>query len=320
MTDTRKFQFNRSNTSVQAWADILLLHSTFFSGEKVPSSATSSHWAIYSDQQVVTLSEDQIQVNGFGFGDYENSKNLYFFRKIVNAPMRLYSNVVLALVSSRVRSAVRSVAISTFRCINPDFARLANSLQMISSTIPEFDTKKRIAIIGDGFGTLGSILATIYPNLTIVQINLGRQLLFDYLFMTTSHPMRRHKILKSLGEVDEESLNYLPAELLSTFDAEIDVFISSASFQEMDTETIELYFELMRFQSTPTFLYCANRVSKKLPDGTIIEIEKYGWVSNDIHLSIKSHWWLNWGIKRRPPFVFKMDGRIEERITLISKL
>lgn len=320
MTDTRKFQFNRSKISAQAWTNALLLHSTFFLGEKIQSSATSSHWSKYSNNQIVTISEDHIQVHGFGFGDYENSKNLNLMRKIINFPMTLGSNLVLTLTNRRIRSAVRRLAVSTSRSINPDFARLANSLQMISSKVPEFDGKKRIAIIGDGFGTLGSILSTTSPDVTIVQINLGRQLLFDYLFMVTSHPMRRHKILKSLAEIDEGSINYLPAELLSSFDAKIEVFISSESFQEMDIKTIELYFELMRFQSTPTFLYCANRVSKELPDGTVIEIEKYGWSLNDIHLSTKSHWWLNWGIKRRPPFVFKMDGRIEERVTLLSKL
>jgi hypothetical protein len=320
MTDTRAFIFKRNEMSAQAWVDILKFHSTFFSGEKTKSNATSSHWTKYSNDQIVSISEDGIQVHGFGFGDYENSKNLNFFHKIVNFPMTLGSNLVLALASSRIRRAVRCVSISTSRAINPDFARLANSLHMISSKLPDFESKKRIAIIGDGFGTLGSIIAAIKPNITIVQINLGRQMLFDYLFTITSHPMRRHKVLNSLSEIEEGSINYLPAELLSTYNAEIDLFISSASFQEMEIKTIELYFELMRVQSSPTFLYCANRVSKELPDGTVIEIEKYGWSLNDVHLSIESHWWLNWGIRRRPPFVFKMDGRLEERITLLSKL
>lgn len=320
MSDNRKFQFKKSKISEQAWADILGLHSTYFSGEKTISNATSSHWAKYSNHQIVSISEDEILVHGFGFGDYENSKNVHIFRKIVNFPMTLASNLVLAQTSSSIQSAVRYLAISTSRSINPDFARLANSIQMIALKVPEFESKKRIAIIGDGFGTLGSILATIDPKFTIVQINLGRQLLFDYLFMITSHPIRKHKILKSLSEIDEGSINYLPAELLSTYDAEIDLFISSESFQEMDIKTINKYFDLLRLQSTQTFLYCANRVSKKLPDGQIIEIEKYGWSMNDVHLSIASHWWLNWGIKRRPPFIFKMDGRIEERITAISSM
>ena len=319
MTDTRTFIFKRNEMPVQAWADVLLLHTTFFLGEKTRTIATSSHWAKYSNDQMVSISEDEILVHGFGFGDYENSKSIHFFRKIINFPMTLGSNLVLALTSSRIQRAVRCLAITTSRSINPDFARLANSLQMISSRVPEFESKKRIAIIGDGFGTLGSLLADINSNVTIVQINLGRQLLFDYLFMNTSHPMRRHKILRSLSEVDEGAVNYLPAEFLATYDAKIDLFISSESFQEMDMITVRKYFELMRFQNTQTFLYSANRVSKKLPDGQVIEMEKYGWSVNDDHLSIASHWWLNWGIKRRPPFVFKMDGRIEERITGLGK-
>jgi hypothetical protein len=318
MTDTRKFQFKKSKMSVHAWDDILNLHSTYFLSEFNRSNATSSHWDNFRKFQSVSISKDEIDVHGFGFGDYENTKKLSFFRKMVNFPMTLGSHLVLALIPSKIRSAVRYVAVSTSRSINPDFARLAKSLHMISSTVPDFKSKKRIAIIGDGFGTFGSILATINPHVTIVQINLGRQLLFDYLFMVTSHPTRKHKVLKSLSEVQEGNINYLPAEALTTLDAEIDVFISSESFQEMDMNVIGSYFELMRTQSIQTFLYCANRMSKVLPDGEVIEMEKYGWSLNDINLSINSHWWLNWGIKRRPPFLFKMDGRIQERITIIS--
>jgi hypothetical protein len=318
-TDTRKFHFKKSEIPASAWADILSLHGTYFLDETISSSVTSSHWDHYSNFQSVTISEDEIGLHGFGFGDYENFRNLSFFRKIINFPMSLGSNVVLVQTPLNIRSAVRCVAISTSRSINPDLARLAKSLQMISLVVPDFSSKKRIAIIGDGFGTLGSLLATINPEATIVQINLGRQLLFDYCFMITSNPTRKHKILKSLSEIDEGSVNYLPAESLSILDAEIDVFISSESFQEMDMKVIGLYFELMRVQTSQTYFYCANRISKKLPDGKIIEMEKYGWSINDINLSINSHWWLNWGIKRRPPFFFKMDGRIEERITVISK-
>ena len=233
--------------------------------------------------------------------------------------MLLVSEIVLAQAPANIRSAVRKVASSTSRSINPDFVRLAKSLQMVSSTVPDFENKKRVAIIGDGFGTFGALLASLHPNITIFQINLGRQLLFDYLFMVSSHPQSKHRILHSINEVIEGEINYLPAELVSCLDANIDVFISIESFQEMNLETIKDYFELMRSQSAPTFLYCANRVSKKLPDGKLIELEKYGWSINDIHLSISSRWWLNWGIKRRPPFIFKMDGRIEERITKMSK-
>ncbi len=319
MTENRKFQFKRSEISETAWIDILRLHKSYYTGESIPSRGTSSHWDAFSNFQSVSISFDEINLQGFGFGDYENSKNLSFSRKMVNFPMLLVSEIVLAQVPANIRSAVRKVASSTSRSINPDFARLAKSLQMVTSIVPDFENKKRVAIIGDGFGTFGALLASLIPNITIFQINLGRQLLFDYLFMVSSHPQSEHRILHSINEVIEGEINYLPAELVSCLDANIDVFISIESFQEMNLETIKDYFELMRSQSAPTFLYCANRVSKKLPDGKLIELEKYGWSINDIHLSISSRWWLNWGIKRRPPFIFKMDGRIEERITKISK-
>ncbi len=320
LNNSRVFQFAREGISDRAWSDLLLLHNNYFLSDLPHSTATSSHWIKYGRYQRVDIQRDLISVNGLGFGDYENLGKLSTFQKLINMPMVLASRLVLACFPSVYRNATRSVAKSSFRQINPDFVRLTKSLQTISATVPDFGNKKRVAIIGDGFGTFGALLASLYPNTTIVQINLGRQLLFDYLFMVTSHPKREHRILQSLNEIIEGEINYLPAELVSCLDADIEVFISSASFQEMNLETIKDYFCLMRSQSQRTFLYCANRVSKKLPDGELIELEKYGWSLNDTHLSNSSPWWLNLGIKRRPPFIFKMDGRIEERITEIAKL
>ena len=320
MVNSRLFQFTRSNLSERAWRDVLLLHKNYFLAGSPQSTSSSSHWAKYSSYSTVTICEEKIFVSGIGFGDYENYENLSFISKIINMPMALFSRIVLAQTPSVYRNAVKSIAKSTSRQINPDFVRLSRSLLMISSTVPDFENKKRIVIIGDGFGTFGALLSTLYPKMTRVQINLGRQLLFDYLFMVSSHPMREHRILSSLNEIVEGDVNYLPAEEVDSLNANIDVFVSSESFQEMNIKNIREYFELMRAQSTPTFLYCANRVSKKLPDGKIIELEKYGWSINDVHLSTNSHWWLNWGIRRRPPFIFKMDGRVEERITAISKI
>ncbi len=319
MSKHRTFQFQRSEFSDQKWESILALHEQFFSGGSDSRVATSSHWVKLSEHQRVSITEDEILLSGYGFGDYENSANLSIFRKFANVPMTLSSKAALLLIPRRIRRAVQSVASLTSRPINPDFVRLANSLKMITLIIPEFGGMKTIAIIGDGFGTLGSILMFINPKSTVLQVNLGRQLLFDYLFMLKVHPHRTHKVLNSLSEIEEGSVNYLPAELVSSLEAGIDLFISSESFQEMNLNVIENYFQLMRFQGESTYLYSANRVSKALPDGEIIEIEKYPWSIDDVHLSIHSHWWLNWGIKRRPPFVFKMDGRIEERITLIHK-
>jgi len=319
MANSRMFQWDRRNISVNAWRDINQLHESYFLSDLPKSSATSSHWAKYSSYQIVVISSDQILANGVGFGDYENNENLSFFRRLINIPMALASQIALVKAPLGHRDAVKSIAKSTCRQINPDFVRLSKSLQMISSVVPDIENRKRVAIIGDGFGTLGSLFATLYPNMTIIQINLGRQLLFDYLFMVSSHPTKNHRLLESLNEIVEGEINYLPAEIISCLDAKIDVFVSSESFQEMNMKTIRAYFELMRFQSAPTFLYCANRVSKELPDGEIVELEKYGYSINDVHLSINSHWWLNWGIKRRPPYIFKMDGDIEERITVISR-
>ena len=86
----------------------------------------------------------------------------------------------------------------------------------------------------------------------------------------------------------------------------------------MDIEIVNEYLNLIRKQDVISYLYSANRISKTLPDGSIIRKEDYGWSSHDEIIFERTPWWLNWGVRRRPPFLFRMDGKIDETLVQIS--
>lgn len=310
MNNSREFNFNKSDLD-KTWISISSLVTRFY-GEKVDFSLqTSSHWKKYVMFQHADITESCLSIEGTGFGDYENSANLRARDKFRNFPPALASRLAMYSLPLNLRENIRKLAAITSREVNPDFIRLAKSALNICAHIEELQIK-RVMIIGDGYGTLACLLYGLVPELTLVEVNLGRSLLLDLAFSTKAQKSCNHELIHSLSNIRTQAFNYLPAEEMDEVDAGIELFISIESFQEMDIEIVNSYFRVMRIQNTNTYLYSANRLEKILPDNSVIRKEDYGWNSNDKILYLRTPWWLNWGVRRRPPFLFRMDGLIEE--------
>jgi hypothetical protein len=312
MKNPRVFDFSKRDLD-PSWIFLASLVARFYGQKPDFSSQTSSHWKKLGMFQYADMSESILSLQGIGFGDYENSANLRAQDKLRNMILSLACRVAIFSLPLNIRKIVRKLAATTSREVNPDFIRLSKSAVKICTHIELFQVK-RVMIIGDGYGTLACLLYEMVPELTIVQVNLGRCLVFDLAFTTKAYKFARHELIDSLLKIHAQAFNYLPAEDMDKVDVEIELFIAIESFQEMDIEIVNSYFEMMRKQKTGTHLYSANRLSKALPDGNVIRKEDYGWNLNDKTLSSRTPWWLNWGIRRRPPFVFRMDGIIEEAI------
>ena len=152
---------------------------------------------------------------------------------------------------------------------------MALTIDFLEKNISDLDSKK-ICLIGDGYGRFGSILKTIYPNSKIVYINLGRTLVFDYYYASKVFPNSNHHLNRTQYKLSND-FTYIEAEKYRQFKIEANVFINVASMQEMDMKTTDEYFTLIKSQVSPTYFYCANRISKELPDGSIINFNEYPW-------------------------------------------
>jgi hypothetical protein len=319
MRQAYNFSFKSAEFPEETQSALGSLVGEFYGPNKTYSGATSSHWQKYGHYQNAEFHNNEfLELKGLGFGDYENRQNLKFFNYLINIPMTIAVQICLMGLSKDSRILIKDLAVKSKRLLNPDFLRLAFLSQNISKHIKK-NAISKVMIIGDGFGTLGSILSKIHPELTIVQVNLGRTLIFDLAFSSISIPHKSHILVRDLSYVIDHAINYLPAEDLHDIDQGIELFIAVESFQEMDIQTVQNYFKLMRLQTGSVFVYLVSRLRKILPDGTEVKLEEYGWNQSDEILFNTLPWYVNWGVRRRPPFIFRMDGKTVERLVSISK-
>jgi len=302
-----------------AYAIVKSLWARFCADPKIHTPATSSFWRHYGENaRVVPLEESKsFLLGGLYAGDYENKSQMNLFDLLKNFPVYLSAKLAYLSLNDDWQAAVRQVSSNTNRIVNPDFVRIARSCQSLVASAGSLD-KKRVIVIGDGFGTCGSLIRSVFPNASILYINLGRSLVFDISFTYKAFPEAVHVGGESELNWELGSFTYLPAEDLKDQTLGGDVYIAMETFQEMDLNIIRRYFSLMRREKKPPILYSANRTSKTLPDGTVINNKDFGWESYDQVLSHSIPWWLNWGVRRRPPFLFHMDGKVEETIAIIS--
>ena len=297
------------------------LWNRFFSDQTELSQVTSSYWQHYGENTRVQpeVGTQNFYLGGLYAGDYENKKYMSKFDVLKNFHIQMVSRILLGFLSPTWKNAVESVSAQTDRVINPDIVRIAKSCESLEKAIGSLAGKK-IIIIGDGFGTCGSLIKCAFPTVSILFINLGKSLIFDASFSYKAFPNALHVDARDNLDLAEGSFTYFPAEDVESVAIGGDVYIAMETFQEMDLSVVNRYFTIMRLEVNPPTLYSANRISKTLPDGSVINNKDFGWLSQDSVITKSSPWWLNWGIRRRPPFLFHMHGKVEECIAVIKNL
>ena len=315
----RVFKVDFSKNS-SAFEIVNSLWHRFFSELTEMSQVTSSYWKYYGENTRVQpeAGTQNFYLGGLYAGDYENKKFMSKFDLLKNFHISAVTRILLGFLSPTWKNAVLAVSAQTDRVINPDLVRIAKSCESLEKAIGSFEGK-RIIIIGDGFGTCGSLIKFAFPTASILFINLGKSLVFDASFSYKAFPNAVHVDARDNLDLKEGSFTYLPAEDVERVPLGGDIYIAMETFQEMDLSIVNRYFSIMRLEINSPILYSANRISKTLPDGSIINNKDFGWAPQDLVMTKSSPWWLNWGIRRRPPFLFHMHGKVEECIAVIKK-
>jgi hypothetical protein len=259
------------------------------------SDIVSSHW----------------EVEGQGFGDLcENTlKN-----RILKYPKRVFVNSLLRMYACD--ETIKSAGINTLKKQNRllcfDSAKQMLSLTKICEAL-RIDTEannplvnngiKTVCVIGDGYGFFASLVKEFDPCVKVISINLDKIQKYDRLFATTN------------------DICYLKAEEYDKLkNRDINLFISIAAFQEMNYSTIKYYFAYMRSSiGKPACFYCCCRVAKELPDGTVIEFNKYPWDEKEEKLIDELCPWYRYEINLIPPFIHKFDGLVWHRLVKLRK-
>jgi hypothetical protein len=187
-----------------------------------------------------------------------------------------------------------------------------------------------IVVIGDGFGIMSSLILSYLSDakIKVVVVNLTQNLLIDVFFIKKSVPFANICLVKDT-EAYHESLKdsevntiCIQADNAQVIKSEaMGLVINIASMQEMNPYVIAEYFDFMRTSANQkTYFYCANRIEKTLPDGTVVSFFKYPWHSDDQIIVDELCPWHQYNYNyKRPPFYFRYAGPFQHRLTLMHK-
>lgn len=215
-----------------------------------------------------------------------------------------------------------------------DVFRQVCSLELLERNLPDDMHHKRMhaAMIGDGYGVLSALFKSIFPNSTIVMVDIGRTLLFQAYYCQKAHPESVHELAGTFTDLDSVDFVYCPAEDLETLERfKFDIGVSIASMQEMNVPTIARYFAFLRKCLEPVNLfYCCSRESKTLVGGEVSEFLKYPWQDGDWFLVDEYYPWQRYFFSRgraknglyllgvRVPFVNFYDGKHMHRPAILA--
>lgn len=305
--------------------DIEYLVSKYFTGTNSFSEETSSHWKKYGEKLSIKQGHKsrnwkkrtserinpftKLEIKGEGFGDF---KKLNFINLISSVPIYIYCSIRL-WPKLKVNTLLKTLiyCLKSRQIFGYDVTRMALTIEFLERNIGNLDSKS-FCLIGDGYGRFGSILKSIFPNCKVIYINLGRTLLFDYYYTSKVFPKSAHLVIRTQSELSDD-FSYIEAERYREIKIEAEIFINIASMQEMNMKAINDYFSLFKSQSHPIYFYCANRISKKLPDGSVINFNEYPWNGMKVLADELCPWHQKFP-SIKPPFVRKFDGPVQHRL------
>ena len=224
----------------------------------------------------------------------------------------------------------RLVARRTDRMFTYDILRQVLSLALVRDHISLAGDGSCALVIGDGFGVMTSLLALAAPSRKVIAVNLTKPLLLDVIHIRRAIP----DAAVALAETDSDMRAALAdgtvrviavradnASIVAR--APIGLAVNIVSMQEMNPETVAAYFAILRQNPAPeTIFYCANKLSKTLPDGTVARFADYPWHADDAILDDAVCTWAQWTYSRRPPFWHYRKGKhrvIWHRLARLAK-
>jgi hypothetical protein len=208
--------------------------------------------------------------------------------------------------------AVRAVTRRQGRHLDFDAMKHAHVLYLLRRMVGPSDAT--VCVIGDGFANfVAPALALPAQYRCTVSVNLAEVLLADVVLLEEAgvpaawiRLVTDSASLRSAVNDPSVRLVLLPAASAEALRAiRIDGFVNVSSMQEMTHDTIAQYFETIR--ASGAWFYCCNKVSKRLPDGTIVRFDEFPWGSPRYLLGPEPCPWYARAVSGRPPFVTRFS-------------
>ena len=153
-----------------------------------------------------------------------------------------------------------------------------------------FPDNLRIAEIGSGTGIQALVFKQLFKKSTYFLVDFPETLALAATFLNIVCPEAKilyHTEWKDNPELlnrDGYDFVFVPNYAISHIpESTIHLVINTVSMQEMNYDTIAMYFrEIRRILTGPSLFYQSNR--DKMMDGVLIEVAKYPYIQEDVHL------------------------------------
>lgn len=260
-----------------------LLKTLYEIWQKPQGNNLSSHWEKYAPQSQLVLENDKVvRLKGIGFGAMERSVLGLAFEWLTItsylAALENRGNILkwMKLANSHLK-ALKKLHIS----FTYDVFRQCCVAATLEEHIKKFDNPS-LLMIGDGYGLLSVLIKDRFPNTTIHFVDILPALFFQATTMMLSFPESKHQLASEKTPNKPDFIYCHPNNLQDICEYKYDLCVNVASMQEMNMESINNYFKLIRNQLKPGGLfYCCNRIEKQHPNGEIIRFNEYPWQEND---------------------------------------
>lgn len=244
---------------------------------------------------------------------------------ILQIPIRRHGRAYPSFRS--VDRAAASIVRRQARAYDKDVLRHAMTMAMLLDTLPLRDNFDPVVVIGDGFGTMASLILETLPNTTVILVNLSKTLLVDLAFLHKAFPDLGYSYVETPDEIQASvadptiSVVAVRADFSSLLQSiPIALAINIFSMMEMDPPVTAKYFEYLRKSpgSTRTAFYCCNRDEKRIEDGTITRFLEYPWDDGDEILIDSQSPWDTLAYRARPPFYYRPNS-VRHRLVWMNK-
>ena len=294
-------------------------------------SATSSHWQKYHSSFRFTGS-------GFeglqGFGGYRKPRG-----KILSAAERLLQSRFRKMGGAKfplLDQLAYDITKKQNRAYDLDVLRQALTVSYLYDHADGLLSEKSVGVVvGDGFGSMTSLLLASRSAGRVILVNLTKTLMVylwflklwmgDQVFgMSVDLATNPEELSTALGKPADAGFGRVIA--IQAMDHQLlrecppDFGVNIASMQEMDPPVIAAYFDDFRSIAghKKLMLYCCNREEKSRPDGTITRISDYPWDASDEIFDYELCPWHQQYYSFKAPFLRPYDGPIRHRLAVMT--
>jgi SAM-dependent methyltransferase len=309
------------------------LYQKYYLDTETYESFVSSHWE--KMQETVSVEMDENNYAGL-------SGNGFSYRSHISSPAKMLSwltimSYLLRLKNTKELSRLIPAGLSLSKRIEVPFTYDCFRQICTFSLLRRHASEGRIVIIGDGFGYLAAFIKMMWPRSQIFLIDIGKILFFQAYHCQKAFPDHSHQLSIDAGgrtnpNAENADFIFCPAEHTTSLKQfKFDVAINVASMQEMNSRTINEYFNFLRHTlKKKNIFYCCNRKKKIMPAGEISEFYKYPWTRGDRHLVDEPCPWhlFFWGFPNsavgpqllgwKVPFINYFDGLHLHRMTVLE--